>query len=203
MKTRTSVNTLLLIFVNNTSFRVATSTFRFILFLQLLYPVYIYDQLNYKQQYSPQHFISPYLWESHCIWPIPLHSHIHPACLPKLQGEDADRHIILISNTSLVHYVYRGKGPRVERQCKQIASLLTWLYCFRSEVMCCSGLFSWKRLIKKSPALPECAREKTEGQREMRHQLISDRVPTFWQMRVEKKVSSCGTESVLGGFAGN
>lgn len=101
MKARTSMNALLLIFFNNR--RVATSTFRFTLFLQLLYPVYIYDQLNYIQQYSPQHYISQYLYESHRFWPIPLHSHICSACLPKLYRESRQTDTLPLS---LIHLWY-------------------------------------------------------------------------------------------------
>lgn len=81
--------------------------------------------------------------------------------------------------SSLVHLWYpvsaEGKqGHHVERQCKETASLLTCLHCFRSGIMCCSGLFRWKRLMKKGPVLPKNTEGKTEGQREKRHQLSTN-----------------------------
>lgn len=91
------------------------------------------------------------------------YSHIHPTCPPELQGEEAGRRTLLISETSPVPCVCRGKAEASCRKAVQTASQPTHLLCSRSGVMCCSGLFRWKRLIKKGPVIPKNIGGKAKG----------------------------------------
>lgn len=166
-------------FFYSTSFRVTTSTFEFSLSFGLLHPVSIYDQLKYKQQYPS--------FSSHGICGrltvVGTNRYTLVFTLLVSQSYRASRQADTLSS-SLIHLSYlvsaeEKQGHHVERQYKQRASLLTCLHCLRSGVLCCSGLFRWKRLIKKSPVLPKYAGGKTEGQRERRHELRIDKVPVL------------------------
>lgn len=127
-------------FFYSTSFRAATGAFEFSLSFGLLYPFYFYDQLKYKQQY---HF--PLTVGQSLLWAqtaIPLFTLLVP------QSYRVSRQVPHLWDISRVCW---GKAGASCRKAVQTASQPTHLHCFRSGVMCCSGLFRWKRLIKKGP----------------------------------------------------
>lgn len=78
------------------------------------------------QALKPTIYLSQYLWGTHCGYKL-LHSHIHPSCLPELQGEQEGRHTLLISDTSLVPCICWGKAGTSCSKAVQIESQPTHL----------------------------------------------------------------------------
>ena len=105
-------------------------------------------------------------------------------------------------SSSLIHLWYlvsaeEKQGHRVERQCKQRASPLTCLHCFRSGVLCCSGLFRWKR--NKGAVLPKYTGGKTEGEKGGTSSALTE-YQYLSIYRLENEVSGCGQKVLLEGL---
>lgn len=196
MKARTSMNGLLLIF-----FFIVQASEQLQVPLSSVYPLgyyFVHSRSAEIQAAILTIFLSQ--WDTRCCGHKLLFSY-SPYLSPELQGEQAGRCTLLISETSLVPCVCWGKAGEWCRKAVQISSQPTRSHCFRSGVIF-SGIFRWKRVIKKGPVLPENTGGKTEGQMERSHQLSIDRVYTDQGLRiysVQNEVSSCG-QALLDGL---
>lgn len=156
MKARTSMNGLLLIFFLYYKLQ-SSSKYLWVQFILWATISCLHLWSAEIQAVIPTIYLSQYLWETRCCGHKLLHAHIHPSCVPESLG-GAGRQAHSSSHTLRVPCVHLAKAGA----CKQRASLLACLHCFRFGVLCCSGLARWKTLINKSLLLPRYTGGKTD-----------------------------------------